>query len=89
MAVTIVWTLRARQDLRSLLSYIAKDNPTAAKSFRARILQKVDGLEAFPETGRIVPERHGLSPREFHLRILDGFRHLVQQRLLKDADEEY
>lgn len=64
MAAKVVWTLRARQDLRSLFLYIARDNPNAAVSFRQKIIDKVDGLESFPESGRVVPERSDPRIRE-------------------------
>jgi toxin ParE1/3/4 len=64
MAAKVVWTLRARQDLRSLFLYIARDNPDAAVSFRQKIIDKVDGLESFPESGRMVPERSDPRIRE-------------------------
>lgn len=64
MAYQVVWTLRARQDLRNLFLFIAQDNPEAAESFRQQILDKVDRLPSFPEMGRIVPERRDPQIRE-------------------------
>jgi plasmid stabilization system protein ParE len=53
----IVWTLRSRQDLRNIASFIAKNNPPAALKFGDLIFARVVTLEKFPEIGRIVPER--------------------------------
>ena len=57
MDFKIVWTLRSRDDLRNIASFIAKDNPPAALKFGDLIFARVDKLENFPEIGRIVPER--------------------------------
>lgn len=57
MDFKIVWTLRSRQDLRNIASFIAKDDPPAALKFGDLIFARVDTLERFPEIGRIVPER--------------------------------
>jgi plasmid stabilization system protein ParE len=64
MATEVVWTLRARQDLRNVVLYIARDNPMAAQSFRQRILDKVEQLHSFPESGRVVLERRAPNIRE-------------------------
>jgi plasmid stabilization system protein ParE len=37
----IVWTLRSRQDLRNIASFIAKDNPPAALKFGDLIFARV------------------------------------------------
>jgi plasmid stabilization system protein ParE len=64
----IVWTLRSRQDLRNIASFIAKDNPPAALKFGDLIFARVDTLEKFPEIGRIVPERGQPHIREIVVR---------------------
>jgi toxin ParE1/3/4 len=60
----IVWTLRSRQDLCNIASFIAKDNSPAALKFGDLIFARVDMLERFPEIGRIVPERNQPHIRE-------------------------
>ena len=57
MDFKIVWTFRAREDLRDLAAFIAKDNPPAAIKLGELIFGRVEALEKFPEIGRIVPER--------------------------------
>ena len=64
MDFKIVWTLRSRQDLRHIASFIAKDNPSAALKFGELIFARVDMLKKFPEVGRIVPERSQSHIRE-------------------------
>jgi toxin ParE1/3/4 len=60
----IVWTLRSREDLRDIATFIAKDNPAAALKLGDLIFARVDTLEKCPELGRIVPERNQPNIRE-------------------------
>ncbi|HVC09541.1 MAG TPA: type II toxin-antitoxin system RelE/ParE family toxin [Elusimicrobiota bacterium] len=54
--VEVRWTLQASQDLDSIAEFIAKDSPQYASLFVVDILQAVDRISAFPQSGRIVPE---------------------------------
>jgi toxin ParE1/3/4 len=49
----IVYRRRALADIESIFRYIAKDNPAAARSVVARIVQALHRLERFPKSGRI------------------------------------
>ena len=64
MDFKIVWTLRSREDLRDIATFIAKDNPPAALKLGDLIFARVDTLEKFPELGRVVPERNQPNMRE-------------------------
>ena len=64
MDIKIVWTLRARQDLREISTFIAKDNPPAAFKLGDLIFGRVDSLTVFPELGQVVPERNQTNLRE-------------------------
>ena len=64
MDFKIVWTLRSREDLRDIATFIAKDNPAAALKLGDLIFTCVDSLEKFPELGRVVPERNQPNIRE-------------------------
>jgi toxin ParE1/3/4 len=44
----IVWTLRARDDLKSIKRYIAQSAPATAKSFIGRIRDRVRTLATLP-----------------------------------------
>ena len=55
MDFKIVWTLRSREDLRDIATFIAKDNPQAALKLGELIFARVDTLEKFPELGRVDP----------------------------------
>jgi plasmid stabilization system protein ParE len=79
MASTVVWTHRARRDLRNLYRYIAQDDATAAERQRLQILEKADALIGHPEMGRIVPERNDPRIREiFHNPYRIVYRYRVE-----------
>lgn len=60
----IVWSRVAREDLKAIVSYIRTDSPAYAKSFALRIRHRVTQLEAFPDSGRLVPEDPANTYRE-------------------------
>ncbi len=48
----IEWRTMARNDLRAIVRYIGKDNPTRAKSFGQELRDKTKPLAHHPELGR-------------------------------------
>lgn len=48
----IEWRPMAREDLRGIVRYIGKDNPTRAKSFGQELRDKAKSLAQHPELGR-------------------------------------
>lgn len=58
------FTSSARSQFLSALSYIRKDNPSAALDFRSQAEKNLRRLEDFPESGRIIPEFPELPYRE-------------------------
>ena len=48
----LVWSPTARDDLREVRRYIARDNPAAADRTIRKILSCVDNLRQFPWIGR-------------------------------------
>ena len=48
----IEWRPRAREDLRAIVRYLAKDNPTQAKNFGQKLRDKIKPLSQHPELGR-------------------------------------
>ncbi len=64
MDLKIVWTRLARDDLRGIMEYIARNNPEAATRVGERILESVEVLRRAPELGRMVPERPDPRIRE-------------------------
>jgi toxin ParE1/3/4 len=60
----IVWTKRSVKDLKLVFDYISLDSSIYATRFINRIILRVDQLESFPESGRIVPEKDDPTIRE-------------------------
>jgi toxin ParE1/3/4 len=52
----VLWAGPALRELEEALDYIALDNPRAAEQLGRKIHAAVSRLEAFPDSGRIVPE---------------------------------
>ena len=63
----VQFTPSARTQFLSALSYIRRDNPSAAIRFRNRTEKHLRRLADFPESGRIVPEFPDLPYRELIL----------------------
>lgn len=56
MAFRLIWSPAARFDLRGIAEFISEDNPHAARKFVRLVIETVERLPSFPESGRIVPE---------------------------------
>ena len=52
----VVWTRRARDDVREIRAYIARDSSQYARLVAAHLVTAADRLRGFPLVGRIVPE---------------------------------
>lgn len=62
--VKIIWTEFALADLKSIHEYISQDSRTYASRFIEKLIKRVDQLETFPKSGRVVPEFGDNSIRE-------------------------
>ena len=60
----IVWSPQALRDIESVRAYIAEDSPRVAELVIGRIIQAVERIRIFPESGRKVPERNDPEIRE-------------------------
>src|SRR5262249_60207355 len=69
------WTQRARDDLRDIHDFIARDSPRAAEALVERLVTATERLAAFPESGRVVPEFPALGYREI---IVSSYRVLYR-----------
>jgi len=69
----IEWTPLAVQDLESIFEYISKDSVFYAARQVDRLVNRVDVLESFPASGKIVPEFNDESIRE----LLEGNYRIV------------
>ncbi len=64
----LIWSPRSLRDLESIRDYVAADSPRYATLVVARIIQGVERLASFPESGRVVPERSDPQLREVIVR---------------------
>jgi toxin ParE1/3/4 len=60
----LIWSPQSLRDLESIRGYIAVDSQQYADLMVRRIVAAVERLKAFPESGRIVPERNAPDVRE-------------------------
>ena len=54
--VKIVWTELAIDDLKNIHNYISKESLVYANNLVEKLISRIDQIEQFPESGRIVPE---------------------------------
>lgn len=54
----IIWSPLSVERAAEIAEYISCDNPTAAKKLIDNVFPKIEQLKSFPESGRIVPEKH-------------------------------
>jgi toxin ParE1/3/4 len=60
----IHWTRQASGDLDEIHEYVKRDSPAAATALVVRLLTAIDQLEAYPQSGRAVPEFDNPTIRE-------------------------
>ena len=60
----IIWSARALEDAELIAEYIARDSSEQAALFVSRLIEAVDYLKDFPNSGRIIPEISHPSCRE-------------------------
>ena len=77
----IVWTEEAISDLESIREFIARDSPHYGNVVAAELVEAVDRLIDFPESGRLVPEISRGDIRE----IIHGTYRIVYQ--LRDGSK--
>lgn len=64
MGFKVILTPQSLDDLRAIVSFIAKDNSSRAKSFGNELIDRALTLAELPERGRVVPEISDPSVRE-------------------------
>lgn len=98
----VIWTARARADLKAIHDYIAKDSRENAQRVAREIHRKADALAEPPHIGRKVPEINDPQLREisayswrilYHLREGNVFIltlvHKRRQPGVKDLTPDY
>lgn len=73
--VNLIWTEIAIEDLKLIHEYISRDSPLYADSFVEKIINRVDQLEKFPKSGRVVPEFNSVDIRE----LIEGNYRIIYQ----------
>ena len=63
----LIWSPQALQDLEGIRDYISRDSPRYARLVVERIIDGIERLATFPESGRIVPEVNDPAIREIIL----------------------
>jgi toxin ParE1/3/4 len=66
----------ARKQFLDALSYIRRDKPSAAKSFRQQVEASLSRLPEYPESGRKIPEFPDLAYREV---VVSPYRFFYRQ----------
>ena len=56
MAVELVWSPEAVEDIEAIASYVERDSPWYAKAVVSRIMETAHAIPAHPRVGRMVPE---------------------------------
>ncbi len=64
MGFKVILTPQSQEDLRGIVSFIARHNPARAKSFGNELIDRALTLAELPERGRIVPEISVSTVRE-------------------------
>lgn len=63
----VKWSIPARDDLKQIHDYIARDSKNYAQKVKNEIIEKADQLVFFPKRGRIVPEIGDTKIREIFI----------------------
>jgi plasmid stabilization system protein ParE len=79
MVYKIVWTERASDDLRAIVRYISRRNPTAAESMGYGIYDCVQILAEFPESGSMLRELRDPDWRHLIFRNFRIVHHLNRE----------
>lgn len=73
----MIWTPRARADIKAIHDHIYKDAPINAKRLTQRILDKAASLEDFPATHKVVLEAR---VDDLHEASVSAWRLIYRQR---------
>ncbi len=71
MALKLIWSQLAIDDLNDIANFIAKDSEDYAKIFVRKIVVQVEHIPEFPQLGRVVPEIQDEQVRDAYIKIID------------------
>ncbi len=84
MDFKIILSQPAIQDLRDLVSHIARDHPAAAENLGVALIHQTRKLASFPELGRRAPDVEDASIREIVFKSYRIFYRInPQQRVVE------
>ena len=64
MALRLVWSPEAIEDIESIAAFIERDSPWYAKAVATRIITTAEQIPDYPELGKMVPEIGNAAIRE-------------------------
>ena len=84
MGLPVILTPQSQEDLRDIVSFIARDNRDRAREFGYVLLDKALSIGSFPKIGRVVPELNDQSVREI---VHKSYRIIYE--ILRDPETVY
>lgn len=72
----VIWTKLAQFDLQDIYEYICKDSELYAIRLVDKIVERVEILKDYPETGKVVPELNDNSVRE----LIEGMYRIIDKK---------
>lgn len=84
MGFKVILTPQSLDDLRGIVSFIAKDNPGRARTFGNELINRALSVGVFPELGRVVPEIGERTVRE----IIHGAYRIIYE-IYSDRETVY
>lgn len=77
----VIWSFPAKEDLKIIHDYIAKDSKVYAKKVVERIVETTEKLNEFPKIGRMVPEIDSHNVRELLIYSYRIIYEIAQNRI--------
>jgi plasmid stabilization system protein ParE len=74
--IALTWSPRAVADLEEIRAFIEADSLAWADLTIRRLVAAVERLQSYPDSGRVVPERHSPELRE----VISGHFRIVYRR---------
>ncbi|MDR0854088.1 MAG: type II toxin-antitoxin system RelE/ParE family toxin [Clostridiales Family XIII bacterium] len=75
---TVVMTTNAKLEFKGIIATISADNKLVAKKMSTKIKDGMEGLQQFPEMGRIVPELERMGNMQYRELIINPWRLVYQ-----------
>ena len=64
MALVLVWSPEAIEDIEAIAAYIERDSPWYAKAVVSKLVETAESIPEYPKLGRLVPELGHSNIRE-------------------------